>query len=400
MYICNKVAHYLKYSSNEDMRNFLSNAYVRNLTGEQVDEIYDKADEGNPKACFQKALVLLAWRDEDDWEKSAHKLLLKAKAGGVIDAEAVIADMIRYGELEKSDFARAKKLLEKSLAKGSEFAAKYHIENLLFGLCGTVEDPEAALEFIDNLLAQSDNPMWYYYKGLAIERTDCLSAAKEWYNKALEWGVAEAIADYATAVGFDDEYVMEDQDAYEKILDEGCKINNPMCKYLKARLQGAKWYDLPDENEEEKEELLDDILDNLESAATLGFAEASLWLGHIYKEGLYDLEPDLDQAWAWYGDGAQFRSGECYESMYAIAVQGLLHSPQEGRKIADLCAIKGARCGSRMMLRAAVEAFYDGRLQGFASEIEEYYIPVYTLLGGEEDEEEYDEDDGRYDAWS
>ena len=383
------------------MRNFLSNIYVRNLSYEQVQEIYDKADEGNPQACFQKALVLLAWRDEEDWGKSAHKLLLKAKAGGVIDAEAVIADMIRYGELEKSDFARAKKLLEKSLAKGSEFAAKYHIENLLYGLCGTVEDPEAALEFIDNLLAKSDNPMWYYYKGLAIERTDCLSAAKEWYNKALEWGVAEAIADYATAVGFDDEYELEDQDAYEKILDEGCKLNNPMCKYLKARLQGARWYDLPDENEEEKDELLDDILDNLESAATLGLAEASLWLGHIYKEGLYDLETDLEQAWAWYEDGAQFRSGECYEAMYAMAVQGLLHSPQEGRKIADLCAIKGARCGSRMMLRATVEAYYDGRLQGFASEIEEYYIPVYTLLGGEEDDEEdYDEDDGRYDAWS
>lgn len=383
------------------MRKFLSNTYVRNLTFEQVDEIYDKADEGNPQACFQKALVLLAWRDEDDWAKSAHKLLLKAKAGGVIDAEAVIADMIRYGELEKSDFARAKKLLDKSLAKGSEFAAKYHIENLLFGLCGTVEDPEAALEFIDNLLAQNDNPMWYYYKGLAIERTDCLSAAKEWYDKALEWGVAEAIADYATAVGFDDEYELEDQDAYEKILDEGCKLNNPMCKYLKARLQGAKWYDLPHENEEEKDELLDDILDNLESAATLGLAEASLWLGHIYKEGLYDLETDLEQAWAWYEDGAQFRSGDCYEAMYAMAVQGLLHSPQEGRKIADLCAIKGARCGSRMMLRATVEAYYDGRLQGFASEIEEYYIPVYTLLGGEEDDEEdYDEDDGRYDAWS
>ena len=383
------------------MRNFLSNTYVRNLTFEQVDEIYDKADEGNPQACFQKALVLLAWRDEDDWAKSAHKLLLKAKAGSVIDAEAVIADMIRYGELEKSDFARAKKLLDKSLAKGSEFAAKYHIENLLYGLCGTVEDPEAALEFIDKLLAKSDNPMWYYYKGLAIERTDCLSAAKEWYDKALEWGVAEAIADYATSVGFDDEYEMEDQDAYEKILDEGCKLNNPMCKYLKARLQGAKWYELPPENEEEKDELLDDILDNLESAATLGLAEASLWLGYIYKEGLYDLETDLEQAWAWYDDGAQFRSGECYEAMYAMAVQGLLHSPQEGRKIADLCAIKGARCGSRMMLMATVEAYYDGRLQGFASEIEDYYIPVYTLLGGEDDDEEdYDEDDGRYDAWS
>ena len=87
------------------MRNFLSNIYVRNLSYEQVHEIYEKADEGNPQACFQKALVLLALRDEDEWAKNAHKLLLKAKASGVIDAEAVIADMIRYGELEKSDFS-------------------------------------------------------------------------------------------------------------------------------------------------------------------------------------------------------------------------------------------------------------------------------------------------------
>lgn len=387
------------------MRKFLSGTYLRNLDYEEIQAIEQGADDGNAEACFMKAFVLMTWRDTEGWARQAHKLLLKAKAGGIIDAEAVIADLIRYGELDNTDFARAKKLLDKALSKGSEFAAKYHIENLLYGLCGTVEDPEKALKFIDSLEPSDDTPMWYYYKGLAIERIEGLSAAKEWYSKALEWGVAEAIADYATAVGFDDEYEMEDQDAYEKILDEGCKINNPMCKYLKARLQGARWYDLPDENDEEKEELLDDILDNLESAATLGLAEASLWLGHIYKEGLYDLETDLEQAWAWYEDGAQFRSGECYEAMYAMAVQGLMHTPEDGRTIADKCAIQGARCGSKMMLRATVEAFYDGRLTSFASEIEEYYIPVYTLLGDdegddEEYDEEYDEDDGRYDTWS
>lgn len=382
------------------MKKFLSNTYVRNLSDDEVHEIYDKAEDGDPQACFKEALILLAWRDVDDWAKTAHKLLLKAKAGGVVDAEAVVADMIRYGELDKFDFSRAKKLLEKSLAKGSEFAAKYHIENLLYGLCGTVEDPEAALEFIESLSPSDQTPMWYYYKGLALERIEGLSAAKEWYEKALEWGVAEAIADYATAIGFDDDYELEDQQAYESILNEGYKIHNPMCKYLKARLAGSQWYDLPDENEEEKDELLDDILCDLESAATLGVAEASLWLGHIYKEGLYDMEKDLEQAWAWYEDGAEFRSGECYEAMYAMAVQGLVHTPEEGRKIADMCAIKGARCGSRMMLRATVEAFYDGRLSQFAKEIEEYYIPVYTLLGGEEEDEDYDEDDGRYDAWS
>lgn len=384
------------------MRKFLSNTYVRNLSDEDLMIIEQGADEGNAEACFKQALILMAWRDIEGWARQAHKLLLIAKAGGIIDAEAVIADMIRYGELDNFDFSRAKKLLEKSLGKGSEFAAKYHIENLLYGLCGTVEDPHSALEFIDSLEISDETPMWYYYKGLVLERIDGLSAAKEWYKKALDCGVAEAISDYATAMGFDDDYELIDPVAYESTLDEGYKIHNPMCKYLKARLAGAQWYDFPDENEDDKDELLDTILDDLESAATMGVAEASLWLGHTYREGLYGLETDLEQAWAWYEDGSQFRSGECYESMYAIAVQGLLHSPEEGRKIADMCAINGARCGSRMMLRAAVEAYYNGRLQKYSEEIEEYYIPVYTLLGDSEDDEydEYDEDDGRYDAWS
>ena len=380
------------------MRKFLSNTYVRSLSEDEILDVEHGVDEGNPEACFKQALIYIAWRDIPNWSREAHKLLLKAKAGGIIDSEAVIADLIRYGELDGFDYSRAKKLLDKALAKGSEFAAKYHIENLLYGLCGTVEDPEKALEFIDSLEPSDETPMWYYYKGLAIERTEGLSAAKEWYEKALEWGVAEAVSDYATAMGFDDDYELVDPEAYESTLNEGYKIHNPMCKYLKARLAGAQWYDIPDENDEEKDELLDAMLDDLESAATMGLAEASLWLGHTYREGLYGLETDLEQAWAWYEDGAQFRSGECYEAMYAMAVQGLVHTLEEGRKIADICAIKGARCGSRMMLRAAVEAYYNGRLNKYASEIEEYYIPVYTLLGGEEDEEDYDEDDGRYDA--
>lgn len=378
------------YSKAAFMRKFLSNIYVRNLNEEEINVIEQGADEGNAEACFKQALVLMAWRDIEGWARQAHKLLLKAKAGGIIDAEAVIADLIRFGELDNFDFARAKKLLEKSLAKGSEFAAKFHIENLLYGLCGTVEDPYKALEFIETLEPSDETPMWYYYKGLALERIEGLSSAKEWYGKAMKAGIEEAISDYATSVGFDDDYELADSQVYESILNEGYEINNPMCKYLKARLTGSLWYDLPDENEEEKEELLDNILDDLEYASTMGLAEASLWLGHIYKEGLYDLEKDLEQAWAWYEDGAQFRSGECYEAMYAMAVQGLVHSLEEGRKIADMCAIKGARCGSRMMLRAAVEAYYNGRLQKFSDEIEEYYIPVYTLLGGE-DEDEYDE---------
>ena len=372
------------------MRKFLSNTYVRNLGYDDLQIIDQETDDGIPEACFKQALVYISRKDIPNWNREAHKLLLKAKAGGVIDAEAVIADMIRYGELDNFDFSRAKKLLDKALAKGSEFAAKYHIENLLYGLCGTVEDPHKALEFIETLKPSDETPMWYYYKGLALERIEGLSAAKKWYEKALEWGVAEALTDYATALGFDDDYELVDPQAYELILNEGYKIHHPMSKYLKARLAGSHWYDLPDENEEEKDELLDNILDDLEYASTMGLAEASLWLGHIYKEGLYDLEKDLEQAWAWYEDGAQFRSGECYEAMYAMAVQGLVHTLEEGREIADKCAIKGARCGSRMMLRAAVEAYYSGRLQKYSDEIEEYYIPVYTLLGGE-DEDEYDE---------
>ena len=96
------------------MRKFLSNTYVRNLGYDDLQIIDQETDDGIPEACFKQALVYISHKDIPNWNREAHKLLLKAKAGGVIDAEAVIADMIRYGELDNFDFSRAKKLLDKS----------------------------------------------------------------------------------------------------------------------------------------------------------------------------------------------------------------------------------------------------------------------------------------------
>ena len=82
-----------------------------------------------------------------------------------------------------------------------------------------------------------------------------------------------------------------------------------------------------------------------------------------------------------------------------------------GQYFRDMCAVYGARFGSSDMLNEAVIAYTHGRLTAFASEIEQYYMPVfdknYRSLDSSVRQEEPDgadvdecpDDDGRYDAY-
>ena len=70
-------------------------------------------------------------------------------------------------------------------------------------------------------------------------------------------------------------------------------------------------------------------------------------------------------------------------------------------------SISGTRYGSEAMLSEAVEAYRQGRLTAFAPEIEQYYLPLSDGQGTHEEpdetdmpyEDEYPDDDGRYDAY-
>ena len=69
----------------------------------------------------------------------------------------------------------------------------------------------------------------------------------------------------------------------------------------------------------------------------------------------------------------------------------------------DICMINGARQHSKWLISETVNAYRRGRLTQFAREIEMFHIPAYDAIPDDEpldDEEDYPDDDGRFDPWA
>lgn len=384
------------------MRRFINEWEIRQISEEEIEQIEQKASEGDPESCYKLAQIQLTWRDFEGFIESAYTLLLKAQSEGVIDADVAIAVMIREGDLEPVNYSTARELIEKGLEQKSEYAAKVQIENLIEGKCGIEQNPSKAIEILDELIRENDNPIWLNLMGIAVEVTDCLSAAKPWYEKAVEAGAHYAIGNLATAEGYDDNYELIDIERYTDRLVEGCSNGDTMSMYLMLRNNGAEWFQIPDDQPEAKEEVAQILREGFEGCATYGVGESALWLGHIYRTGLYNTPIDCQAAWQAYAKGALHNSAECYEAMYTMLETKSVDKGDAHEDMIDLCAIKGARCGSINMLERTVELYKEGRLTEYASEIEQYYLPVYEQMAEQmalEDDDETD-DDGRYDAWS
>lgn len=129
-----------------------------------------------------------------------------------------------------------------------------------------------------------------------------------------------------------------------------------------------------------------------------------LALGDIYREGLYHVEPDPAKAWAYYEEGSKLNSVKCYERMHEmLRCNEYVPETEDIQETMDLCALYGARLHSKLLIVEAVHAYQHGRLEQFASEMEEYHIPAYEAIPDDEpldDDDEWLDDDGRYDAWA
>lgn len=385
------------------MRRFINEWEIRQISEEEIEQIEQKASEGDPESCYKLAQIQLTWRDFEGFIESAYTLLLKAQAEGVIDADVAIAVMIREGDLEPVNYSTARELIEKGLEQKSEYAAKVQIENLIEGKCGIEQNPSKAIEILDELIKENDNPIWFNLKGIAVEMTEGLAAAKPWYEKAVNAGAAYAISNLATAEGYDDNYELINIEQYCERLAEGIQKGDTLSMYLMLRNNGAEWYEMNDASPEEKENLAGILREGFESCATYGVGESALWLGHIYRTGIYDTPVDYEAAWRSYAKGGLHNCAECYEAMYVMLETKLVDRGEIQNDLLDLCAIKGARCGSLSMLERCVELYKEGQLTEYAAEIEQYYLPTYEKLATQialDDEDEPTDDDGRYDAWS
>ena len=387
------------------MRRFTDLTSILAITDEERAEILQKAEMGDPVACFKQAQIYRFLHNCDDYRASAYELLTVASEGGVADADAAIAIMLFKGEIEPYDPVAAANLLEKALQSGSELAADYHLNNIIYGRWGCKQDVELAMKIVDGLIAESDNPQWYRLKGEILSNSNRNKEAVEWYERAVEAGLADAYDGLAYAKSTDDESDTRDYQLFMDIVKEGDEAGNPMCLYYAALLNMVNYDYIEFESDEMRDKFRRSIIEGFELCAEESLSIAFDTLGDIYYEGKMDIPVDGLKAWGYYVKGSEYMNPTCFERMYQMLLNDEieLHN-MEREEAMDLCIINGARLRNRTLLIAAVEAYKRGRLTRYAREMEMFHLPAYDALPEDEpiddEDDEVADDDGRFDAWA
>lgn len=387
------------------MRRFYSKTGILYVPEEEMNTIKQQAQAGDPSACFKLAQTYIHLHECEDYISSAHKLLLKASEGGVIDADASIAIMMFKGEIEPYDPIAAAKLLEKAINGRSTLAISFQLRNLLYGRYGYRQNIELVKQTVESILANNNDPYWCELMGDVLMTEGKIVESEKWYEKAVEGGEIDSYNNLALARGLDDNANFRDFQAYFNTLMEGDDAGDLMCSYFLMLDNINEWDKLDSEDVEARNEYRDLIIKCLELNADLYHEMSIELLGDIYREGQLGIPADPLKAWEYYLKGSEFMKAECYEKMYDMLLTKEIELAKMSNEDAiDICMINGARLHNKKLLVAAVEAYRHGRrLTQFAREIELYHIPAYEALPDDEpldEDDDHPDDDGRFDAWA
>lgn len=356
------------------MQNYIFqwNSAMFRLTEEQITELKAGVQSGDALSCYRLGRYLVSVRPEVDSVDMAAELFDRAVRGGVADATAALALMWRNGDLGLVDISKSSHMMQDALICGSELAAKEQLLDMIYGRNGVQSDIAKAKKILESLMEQGENPTWYYIMGCIVEeQTGDKSAAAEWFERAVEGGVTDAYIDLAFALAMDNDGNFTDYDRYIEILDRGVDAGDGQCLGLWVSEQMGLY-----ESWENKDEFRDGILSDLQRALDLGDSTAAYQLGNIYLNGYYDVLQDTQAAWQYYFKGAILGSVHCYEAIYDIIVD--MENPfGVGDSLKEQIVLNGTRCGSQRLMEECVNIYKSGGLTAFASEIEQYYLPLF-----------------------
>lgn len=382
------------------LRIFTEYSNIFLMSDDTIETLWLYADGGNKYACYAYGYYHLMANPDAKSAQLAEDYLTKAYDNGVQEAAVALAIMYRYGDIGFVDRLKAKSLLMEALEKENYYAAVVHVKDIIHGRFNVEADPKKAISILNMLIEKEpDNPKWYHLRADAKQELS-LPDAKDDYLYAAENGILTAWGDWAYACSFDEKGEFIGLYKSQDILKRGCDNRCYHSIYLSAIYKLDGYDNLP---EYRKLFQRDSAIKLLEQAFHFGSSDAAIFMGDIYYNGYYDIEEDDEKAWTWYVMAAMLMNATAYEKMFYMIEDGII---EEEQSFTDYCAISAARLGSDKMLRKIVKAYFDGRLTEYAAEIEQYYIPKYNTLEDELEEEnenfdddDYDEEDGRYDAY-
>lgn len=378
-------------------RVFTSKENLFYLFPETVKTLENKAKSGNEYALFAFGRYHLLTQPHQNSTEISVDCFKRASDKGLAEATTALSIAYDYGDIGIVDRVRAKTLLSDALNAGCEFAAEYQIKKILYGLCGTDADPQQALKICDELIAKDYetygkdgiNPKWIYYKGCAIQAINGWTHGVKELQAAADAGLITAWLDVVIALSHNDQGELVDKTAYISTLRKGAANKSAICATFLAIAKVEDFDNMP-----KYKQLLatNQLICELEKCIQNGSSAAAETLGDVCYYGQYGIEEDNEKAFQYYAKGALHHSPSCLEKMFEMIHNHYIDKPQEFK---DMIALYGTRNGSEKLLGETVMAYTYGRLTEYASEIEQYYAPIFDGDGNDDNVD----DDGRFDAY-
>lgn len=341
----------------------------------------------------------------DDYVAQADKWLRQAINLGDAEAKLHLANMYRFGDLGKVDIDEYRRLLDEAVAGGSQLAEMRRCRDIAYGV-GQPENLDRGLEEARKRLAAQEmpDPRWYDTLGWMLLAKEETAAANEQFLKAIELGYIDSY------IGLTDMPERQEEgrragcggsciliaEKLEKKYDECSSNDAHAVEYFSDDNEKRAYLDA---NHRYRKELAAQIESLYEEAERLGEPMAFHYHGILYYAAYLGHMEDDDMAWRLFMRGNQLGDMSCMGMLADMITEG--RAPEEySHKDACLFRLKALRYGDDDQLPEVMQAYIEGDLDEYADEIETLYRPLYDALEYETDDEDPEDDDGRFDAWA
>ena len=339
----------------------------------------------DPCAKFVLGRWHRALMPREESARLAEKYFREAADAGIADAYDALSILYANADTaeDRVELEESARLRDEAIRRGSESARMRYARNRVAGVLLAPEEPAKVAGEIEQILQEGDvNPGWYSILAYAYETLGKVKEAGRMYEEGVKHGCLRCYGELAIW------YLQQgNQKEYEKTMEAGMNAGSGFCFSYLA--------DLPEEEYQKKTPELKRhftryVKDHLERGMRLASSACAFFLAYNHFYGFLGFDKDSREVDRCLERGMAWGDFYCYSFLADILEMGT--PSDEDRKDAARLRLKALRLGDDSAQGKVILAYRRGLLREYQDEIEKYWLP--------EGYDDYEEDDGRWDAYA